>query len=346
MPDAPVSDRSPDRLLDGLNEAQREAVVATSGPARDHRGRRDPARRGSSATGPRYAIETGRRRGGPNPARDVHGQGGDRDGRADADAGPSRRDGQDVPCPRARAAPHVLAVAPRRRADAAGPRELAPAAVPAGAPAARRVCVHARRGTSPTRSRGRRSAGSGRSAGPPRREPRAPSERRSRPSCSRASTPTTSARKARTGVIDFDDMLIETVDLLEGDQAAAELVRSRKTWFSVDEYQDTNPLAERLLELWLGASRDIARRRGPGPDHLHVHRREQRVPARPSRRGTRARRRSPSPTTTGARPRSSRSRTGCSPRAGASAASSRRSRPDRSPPSRHLPTTTPSSPMS
>jgi ATP-dependent DNA helicase UvrD/PcrA len=64
--------------------------------------------------------------------------------------------------------------------------------------------------------------------------------------------------KARTGVIDFEDMLVGTVDLLEGDPEAAALVRSRKTWFSVDEYQDTNPLAERLLELWLGESRDIA----------------------------------------------------------------------------------------
>jgi DNA helicase-2/ATP-dependent DNA helicase PcrA len=64
--------------------------------------------------------------------------------------------------------------------------------------------------------------------------------------------------KARTGVIDFEDMLLQTVDLLETDEAAAALVRSRKTWFSVDEYQDTNPLAERLLELWLGDSRDLA----------------------------------------------------------------------------------------
>ena len=64
--------------------------------------------------------------------------------------------------------------------------------------------------------------------------------------------------KDRAGRIDFEDMLIRTVDLLEGDQDAAETVRARKTWFSVDEYQDTNPLAERLLELWLGESRDLA----------------------------------------------------------------------------------------
>jgi DNA helicase-2/ATP-dependent DNA helicase PcrA len=64
--------------------------------------------------------------------------------------------------------------------------------------------------------------------------------------------------KASHGVIDFEDMLVETMRLLETDEAAAALVRSRKTWFSVDEYQDTNPLAERLLELWLGESRDLA----------------------------------------------------------------------------------------
>jgi DNA helicase-2/ATP-dependent DNA helicase PcrA len=64
--------------------------------------------------------------------------------------------------------------------------------------------------------------------------------------------------KARSGQIDFDDMLVETVRLLEADEAAAALVRSRKTWFSVDEYQDTNLLAERLLALWLGDSKDLA----------------------------------------------------------------------------------------
>jgi DNA helicase-2/ATP-dependent DNA helicase PcrA len=64
--------------------------------------------------------------------------------------------------------------------------------------------------------------------------------------------------KARAGEIDFEDMLVETVRLLEGDEEAAALVRERKTWFSVDEYQDTSPLSERLLELWLGQSRDLA----------------------------------------------------------------------------------------
>ncbi len=64
--------------------------------------------------------------------------------------------------------------------------------------------------------------------------------------------------KVRAGLVDFEDMLVLTVELLESDREAAALVRSRKRWFSVDEYQDTNPLCERLLELWLGESLDVA----------------------------------------------------------------------------------------
>src|SRR3954447_18458916 len=63
--------------------------------------------------------------------------------------------------------------------------------------------------------------------------------------------------KARAGRMDFDDLLVETVSMLETDDDAAATVRARKRWFSVDEYQDTNPLQQRLLELWLGESRDL-----------------------------------------------------------------------------------------
>jgi DNA helicase-2/ATP-dependent DNA helicase PcrA len=63
--------------------------------------------------------------------------------------------------------------------------------------------------------------------------------------------------KAKTQRLDFEDLLLETVRLLETDAEAAETVRARKSWFSVDEYQDTNPLQERLLELWLGERDDL-----------------------------------------------------------------------------------------
>ena len=64
--------------------------------------------------------------------------------------------------------------------------------------------------------------------------------------------------KSAAGLLDFEDMLVQTVELLEDDATAAALVQSRKSWFSVDEYQDTNPLSERLLELWMGPSRNVA----------------------------------------------------------------------------------------
>ena len=63
--------------------------------------------------------------------------------------------------------------------------------------------------------------------------------------------------KDRAGRLDFDDMLTRTVDLLESDPEAAGTVRARYAWFSVDEYQDTNPLQQRLLDLWLGDRDDL-----------------------------------------------------------------------------------------
>jgi DNA helicase-2/ATP-dependent DNA helicase PcrA len=63
--------------------------------------------------------------------------------------------------------------------------------------------------------------------------------------------------KTRAGRIDFDDLLAGTIDLLETDEEAAAIIRARKRWFSVDEYQDTNPHQQRLLELWAGESADI-----------------------------------------------------------------------------------------
>ena len=63
--------------------------------------------------------------------------------------------------------------------------------------------------------------------------------------------------KARAGRIDFDDLLAETIALVETDEEAAAMIRARKSWFSVDEYQDTNPQQQRLLELWAGERDDI-----------------------------------------------------------------------------------------
>src|SRR6266540_3957536 len=64
--------------------------------------------------------------------------------------------------------------------------------------------------------------------------------------------------KERAGRIDFEDMLARMVDALEGNQDIADEYRGQYRWFAVDEYQDTNPLQQALLEAWLGDRRDLA----------------------------------------------------------------------------------------
>jgi DNA helicase-2/ATP-dependent DNA helicase PcrA len=64
--------------------------------------------------------------------------------------------------------------------------------------------------------------------------------------------------RERAGLIDFEDMLARTVELLETDATAAAEVRDRYRWFSVDEYQDTNPLQQAMLDAWLGGRDDLA----------------------------------------------------------------------------------------
>ena len=63
--------------------------------------------------------------------------------------------------------------------------------------------------------------------------------------------------KQRANRIDFEDMLTLAVELYETDPGALALTHRRYRWFSVDEYQDTNRLQEDLLRLWLGDRRDL-----------------------------------------------------------------------------------------
>ena len=64
--------------------------------------------------------------------------------------------------------------------------------------------------------------------------------------------------KARAGRIDFEDMLELTIGLIKAHPSVASEVRDRYRWFSVDEYQDTNPLQQGLLDAWLGGRDDLA----------------------------------------------------------------------------------------
>ena len=58
-------------------------------------------------------------------------------------------------------------------------------------------------------------------------------------------------------VIDFEDVLLLTVGMLEEDRQVRERVREQYRYFTIDEYQDVSPLQQRLLNLWLGNREDI-----------------------------------------------------------------------------------------
>lgn len=63
--------------------------------------------------------------------------------------------------------------------------------------------------------------------------------------------------KLQERVIDFEDVLLLTVGMLEEDRAVRERIRDQYRYFTVDEYQDVSPLQQRLLNLWLGNREDI-----------------------------------------------------------------------------------------
>src|SRR6266550_8012444 len=64
-------------------------------------------------------------------------------------------------------------------------------------------------------------------------------------------------RKRERGLMDFEDLLDRTLDLIEGSDGAAASIRDRYEAFSVDEYQDVNLLQQSLLDAWVGGRRDL-----------------------------------------------------------------------------------------
>lgn len=84
--------------------------------------------------------------------------------------------------------------------------------------------------------------------------------------------------KRERGMIDFEDVLLLTVGVLQDRHDIADQVRTQYQHFVVDEYQDVSPLQQRLLELWLGdrddlcvvgdAGQTIYSFTGATPDHL------------------------------------------------------------------------------
>ncbi|CEA08692.1 ATP-dependent DNA helicase UvrD2 [Arthrobacter saudimassiliensis] len=63
--------------------------------------------------------------------------------------------------------------------------------------------------------------------------------------------------KVDRNVIDFEDVLLITVGILQEDPRVAATVRDQYRHFVVDEYQDVSPLQQRLLDLWLGERSEL-----------------------------------------------------------------------------------------
>ncbi len=84
--------------------------------------------------------------------------------------------------------------------------------------------------------------------------------------------------KRAAGRVDFDDLLLIMAAGIEQHRDVAEEIRARYRHFVVDEYQDVNPLQQRLLDAWLGertdlcvvgdASQTIYTFNGASPDYL------------------------------------------------------------------------------
>ena len=65
------------------------------------------------------------------------------------------------------------------------------------------------------------------------------------------------ARRDGPALLDFDDLLLHTAAAIENDAAVAQEFRDRYRCFVVDEYQDVTPLQQRVLNAWLGERDDL-----------------------------------------------------------------------------------------
>ena len=63
--------------------------------------------------------------------------------------------------------------------------------------------------------------------------------------------------KKQERAIDFEDVLLLTIGMLEEEREVRDRIRDQYRYFTVDEYQDVSPLQQRLLDLWLGKRNDV-----------------------------------------------------------------------------------------
>ncbi|MCU1570832.1 MAG: ATP-dependent helicase [Naasia sp.] len=57
--------------------------------------------------------------------------------------------------------------------------------------------------------------------------------------------------------LDFEDVLLATIGMIEEEPRVAQHVREQYRFFVVDEYQDVSPLQNQLLAAWMGDHRDL-----------------------------------------------------------------------------------------
>ena len=63
--------------------------------------------------------------------------------------------------------------------------------------------------------------------------------------------------KEERAMMDFDDLLVKFIELMEKDEKVLAQLRARFRYIMVDEYQDTNPLQARIIELLAGEKGNI-----------------------------------------------------------------------------------------
>ena len=63
--------------------------------------------------------------------------------------------------------------------------------------------------------------------------------------------------KAERGMMDFDDLLLRLIDLMEGNEAVRSRLQRTYRYLMVDEYQDTNPMQDRIVKLLAGDNGNV-----------------------------------------------------------------------------------------
>ena len=241
-----------ERLLEGLNPEQREAVIHHRGPAARarRRGQRQDARAHAADRLPGRRV---RHRARGHPRGHVHEQGRRRDARARREAA-RRRARASGSRPSTRAAcgscaatsgtlGYTRGFAIYDEADSLAAREA-------------RSRASTRPEAAPRRARSRadldgKNAAARRRRLPPRRAARLRADGRP------TSTPPISAARRDANALDFDDLLVRTVELFERFPEVLAHYRRRCQYVLVDEYQDTNRVQYRLVHQLVAEHRNL-----------------------------------------------------------------------------------------